>query len=87
MSTTADQIPAKWIEQVHGILVRDGMAARAGSLGASDALLDERAVPIIEVQNTATGVWQPLNLPTNIIAFATPADRDAVLEQLWRPRK
>lgn len=84
---TAADIRPEWIAQVREALQRDGQAARAGELHApapAGELLDGRVAFTIEVQSINTGLWQPLNLPSNTIYFATASDRDAVLEQLWR---
>jgi hypothetical protein len=70
---TAADVPATWIANVGAILKRDGMAAQAGFPACT-----------IMVQFIALGVWQPLNLPTNTMHFATEQDRDAVLEQIWK---
>lgn len=67
----ADEFSAQWIANVRHAIARDGHATRPGQ-GAW-----------IEVQNpNQPEVWQPLNLPSNGIHFASAADRDAVLEKL-----
>lgn len=72
--TTAAELSPEWIARVRGIIARDGHAVRA--------CMDR---PTIEIQNpNRPEYWQPLNLQTNTHLFATAADRDAVLAQLWR---
>ena len=67
----AGDFKAQWIADVRAIIARDGHATRPGS------------GPWIEVQNpNHPEVWQPLNLPSNGILFASAADRDTVLEKL-----
>lgn len=85
----AADFKAVWIADVRALLQREGMAARAGDYLAPKAgeLVGEHAIWVIEVQSTNTGVWHPLNLPANTTLFASAADRDAVLAQLWRAPK
>ena len=67
----ATDIPAAWIANVRGIIVRDGLAVRASFWA-----------PCIEVQCINTGAWQPLNLSTNTHLFVSEQERDVVLSQM-----
>lgn len=73
LAATADDATPEWIEQRRAIILRDGHAVRAGK-----GLW-------IEIQEpNRPQVWRPINTPTGGQQYATAADRDAVLEQLWR---
>lgn len=69
---TAADCTAQWVAERRAIILRDGHAVRGG------------AGPWIEVQ-TINGPrkWCTLTLPGNALVFATIADRDQVLRQLW----
>lgn len=68
----AADLPAWWLHQVRGIVLRDGHALRAGFPDIT-----------IEVQNiNRPEVWQPLNLQTDTAHFATDRDRDTILAYL-----
>lgn len=66
----ASDLPPDWIPLRREIIVRDGVAVRAGA-GAS-----------IEVKSLTTNEWCRLTLHGGAQAFVTFADRDAVLAQL-----
>ncbi len=66
---TAADLPAWWLRQVRGVVLRDGHALRAGFPDI-----------VIEVQNiNRPDVWQALNLQTNTAHFATDGDCDQIL--------
>ena len=72
---TAADVPPEWIERVNLALQRDGNAYRA-SVGEPFT---------IEAQSlNDPELWLPIMLHTGGNTFATAADRDAVLAQLWR---
>lgn len=64
----ADEIPAKWLHQVRGVIVRDGHKLRAGFPAC------------IEIEGPRG--WQPLQLPNNGIEFVGLKDRNTVLRLL-----
>lgn len=65
---SASEIPARWLHQVRGVIVRDNLKLRAG-------------IPAcIEIRGPDQ--YQPLNLPNNGIEFVGKRDRDQVLAWL-----
>lgn len=68
---TASDVPPEWIALVRDIIVREGRAVR----GPADR-------PVIEVKGLRDNSWRSLKLYSSAHAFATTADRDAVLKQL-----
>lgn len=66
------QLPEGWSGIVGAVAKRDGHAVRAGA-GAT-----------IEVQSINDGEFRPLLLPGGGVAFATDAERDAVLAEIWK---
>lgn len=81
----AEDIQFAWLENVRGILLRDGQAIRAGNYTSrppAGELVGGQPIYVIEVQAINTGTWHPLNLPANTMLFASKADRDLVLAKL-----
>ena len=67
---TRDQLPEGWIAERREVIAREGYALRAGA-GAC-----------IEIKSLITNEWLRLALLDKATAFASEADRDAVLAQL-----
>ncbi len=72
---TAAGVPAAWIALVREVVQRDGHAVKAGDVACT-----------IDVQSISDGIFRPLQLPGDGIAFTSAAERDAVLNQIQSVR-
>jgi len=70
--TAAEVLATNWADNVREASLRDGNAIRAG------------AGNTIEGQSINTGQFMPILLKSGGVAFASAADRDAVLAHILR---
>lgn len=70
---TRAELPADFVAVRRAIVRRDGIALRAGAVAQGCT---------IEAKSLRTNEWHPLALAGGAIAFAFPAERDAVLREM-----
>lgn len=79
---TLAQLPEDWIAERREVVVREGYALRAGAGATIEIKSLTLTVQLAVDDPLKRNQWLRLALPDNAPAFATDADRDAVLTAL-----